>query len=74
MTGTGRYWAQTERMDLIELTRTIQADKEREIEAAGRTRRLLAADEAAERTGWRQRWSRPSRARQRPVSTGTLSR
>ena len=61
-------------MDLIELTRIIQADKEREIEAAGRTRRLMAPDQAVERPGWRRRWSRSVRTRQRPVSSGTLSR
>jgi len=65
-------------MDLIELTRTIQAEREREIEAAARSRRLLAPEGspagASEPDGWRGRWLRRTRALQRPVSTGTLSR
>ena len=41
MTGTGRFARQTTRMDLIELARTFQADRSREIEASTRRRRLL---------------------------------
>ena len=61
-------------MDLIELARTIQAEKEREIEAASRSRRLLTRDGAPERHGWRQRWFGSSQTAQRPVSSGTVSR
>ncbi len=61
-------------MDLIELTRTIQAEREREIEAATRTARLLAPEETSEPHGWRPRWLRRPAAPQRPVSSGTLSR
>ena len=74
MTETGRYEPQTPGMDLIELTRTIQADREREIEAANRTRRLLAPDADPKSDGPRVRWLRRTRATQRPVSSGTLSR
>ena len=41
MTGTGRFIRQTARMDLIELARTYQVDRTREIEASTRRRRLL---------------------------------
>jgi hypothetical protein len=61
-------------MDLIELARTIQAEKERDIEAASRSRRLLGYDEAPERQGWRQRWFGSGQTAQRPVSRGTVSR
>ena len=61
-------------MDLIELTRTIQAEREREIEAAGRTARLLAPEKTTEPRGWRGRWLRRPGVPQRPVSSGTLSR
>jgi hypothetical protein len=74
MTGVGRYEVQTGDMDLIELTRTIQAEKERDIETAGRNLRLLARDASPERQGWRQRWFGSSRTAQRPVSSGTASR
>jgi hypothetical protein len=42
MTGIGRYTTDTSAMDLIEFARTLQADKERQIEEAGRRRRLQA--------------------------------
>ena len=61
-------------MDLIELARTIQAEKEREIEAASRSRRLLGRDGSLEQQGWRQRWFGSGQAAQRPVSRGTVSR
>ena len=41
MTGTGRFVGQTVDMDLIELARTYQADRTREIEASTRRRHLL---------------------------------
>ena len=41
MTGTGRFDRQTVDMDLIELARTYQADRTREIEASTRRRHLL---------------------------------
>jgi hypothetical protein len=74
MTGVGRYEVQTRDMDLIELTRTIQAEKERDIETAGRNLRLLARDASPDRPGWRQRWFGSSRTTQRPVSSGTAWR
>ena len=74
MTEVGRYEVQTRDMDLIELTRTIQAEKERDIETAGRDRRLLARDASPEGLGWRQRWFGSAGAAQRPVSSGTASR
>ena len=55
-------------MDLIELTRIIQAQKERDIETAGRNLRLLARDPSPQHQGWRQRWFGSSRTVQRPVS------
>ena len=73
MTEAGRYEAQNRTMDLIELARTIQAEKERDIEAASRSRRLLA-DGAPERQGWRQRWFGSGQTAHRPVSRGTVSR
>ena len=68
------YRWETPDMDLIELTRTIQAEKERDIETAGRNRRLLARDASPEGLGWRQRWFGSSGTAQRPVSSGTASR
>jgi len=74
MTEAGRYEVHTRDMDLIELTRTIQAEKERDIETAGLNRRLLARDVSPEGPGWRQRWFGSSGTAQRPVSSGTASR
>ena len=74
MTGIGKYACQTADMDLIELTRTIQAEREREIETTIRNRRLLAEPATPAGPGWRPRWLRPSRTSQRPASSGTLSR
>jgi hypothetical protein len=42
MTGSGRNSWHAPRMDLFELARTIQHDRDRSIEQAVRTRRLLA--------------------------------
>ncbi len=74
MTEVGRFEVQTPGMDLIELTRTIQAQKERDIEAASRHLRLLPPNASAGRQGWRQRWFGSGRTAQRPVSSGTASR
>jgi hypothetical protein len=74
MTEVGRYEVQTPDMDLIELTRTIQAEKERDIEAASRNFRLLPRDASPARQGWRSRWFGLSRTAQRPVSSGTSAR
>jgi hypothetical protein len=60
-------------MDLIELTRTIQADREREIESSMRVRRLLARPTKPASQGWRQRWLGHGRTHQR-ASSGTVSR
>ena len=46
MTGIGRYSWQTTGMDLIELARTIQADKNRAIAEQGLRRQLMSTDEA----------------------------
>jgi hypothetical protein len=74
MTASGRYEPQDDGMDLIELTRTIQAEREREIESASRRRRLLTPEDMSEPGGWRRRWLRRPSAPQRSVPTGTLSR
>ena len=74
MTEVGRYDIHTPGMDLIELTRTIQAEKERDIEVASRNRRLLASEAWPERPGWRERWLGASRTAQRPVPSGTTPR
>ena len=74
MTEHGKYEAQTPDMDLIELTRTIQAEKERDIETASRNLRLLGRDASQLRHGWRPRWLGSSRTARRPVSSGTASR
>ena len=68
------YEVQTPGMDLIELTRTIQADKERDIETASRNLRLLARDASPNRGGWRERWFGSSRPAQPPISTEAATR
>lgn len=45
MTSSGRYGCHTVAMDLLELARSIQADKHRFIEEETRRRRLLARPE-----------------------------
>jgi hypothetical protein len=56
----------------FELARTIQADREREIEADLRSRRLLGIDRSVAKTNSE---SRPTiRPGQRPASSGALSR
>jgi hypothetical protein len=65
------YDGQTTGMDLIELARTIQADRKRAIVAETRRRQLLATTDAATPIAPP---ARPIRASQRPASTGALSR
>jgi hypothetical protein len=71
MTGFGMYDCETRHMMNLELARIIQADREREIEAELRTRRLLRNDQAGDA-------ARPAKADRRPVqrrvSTGAASR
>jgi hypothetical protein len=58
----------------IELARTIQADREREIEADVRSRRLLGIDRSMAVAKPADR-SRPTiRQGQRPASSGAVSR
>ena len=58
-------------MDLIELARTIQADRNRAIAAETRRRQLMATTDAARKAAPA---ARPISAPQRPASTGALSR
>jgi hypothetical protein len=58
-------------MDLIELARTIQADRNRAIAAETRRRQLMATTDVARQAAPA---ARPISARQRPASTGALSR
>ncbi|MEA2577275.1 MAG: hypothetical protein QOD78_863 [Chloroflexota bacterium] len=58
-------------MDLIELARTIQADRDRAIATETRRRRLMSTNEVAAPAAPA---ARPINAPQRPVSTGALSR
>jgi hypothetical protein len=70
MTGLGNYARQTADMMNIELGRIIHQDREREIEAELRRRRLIRPTDMVEST-------RPSfriRPAQRPASTGATSR
>jgi hypothetical protein len=70
MTCFGMYSRQTVGMFNIELARIIQADREREIEAALRVRRMLRpAEKDAVLAA-----SRSMCTTQRPASTGALSR
>ena len=71
MTRTGRYRWETSGMDVIELARTIQADRDRAIAAEARRRRLMATDQATVQTAPS---ARTIGAPQRPASTGALSR
>ena len=71
MTGFGMYGRQTDGMMNIELARILQEDREREIAAALRTRRLLQPAESSE---GRRESSPPARSLQRPASTGAVSR
>jgi hypothetical protein len=70
MTGFGIYDRQNMGMLNFELARILQADREREIEADLRTRRVLrpAETDAVRPAG------RSMRPTQRPASTGALSR
>ena len=58
-------------MDLIELARTIQADKNRAIATETRRRQLMAASDG---TAQAAPAVRPITSPQRPASTGALSR
>ena len=58
-------------MDLIELARTIQADRNRAIAAETRRRQLMATTSAAPQVA---PVARPVTAPQRPASSGALSR
>ena len=59
----------------IELARTIQADRNRAIEAESRRRRLTDATDAVAVAGsLATTAARPSGAAQRPASTAALSR
>ena len=58
-------------MDLIELARTIQADRDRAIRAETRRRRFMPTPD---RTGPATAEARPINAAQRPASTGVPSR
>ncbi len=58
-------------MDLIELARTIQADREQAIATESRRRRLMATSGMAAPAAPAPR---PISAPQRPASTGALSR
>jgi hypothetical protein len=71
MTDLGIYERQNAVMVNIELARIIQADREREIEAGLRHRRLLRPADSTE-TAHADR--RPIRPTQRPASTAALSR
>lgn len=71
MTRTGKYRWQTDDMDLIELSRTIQADKNCAIAVETRRRQLLSTIAAAPQLAPA---ARPIGQPQRPASTGVLSR
>jgi hypothetical protein len=70
MTRIGMYGWQTTGMDLIELARTIQADRNRAIATETRRRQLMTTDAAPQAAPA----ARPVSVPQRPVSTGSLSR
>ena len=70
MTGFGRYARETVGMFNIELARVIQAEREQEIQAELRRRRLLAGNDA--KPG-REECSTPAPRIQRPAS-GMASR
>ena len=71
MTRIGRYGWQTADMDLIELARTIQADRNRAIATEARRRQLTATTEVVPQVAPS---ARPINMPQRPASTGALSR
>ena len=71
MTRIGRYGWQTTDMDLIELARTIQADRNRAIATETRRRQLMAATDSTAQVAPA---ARPVSSPQRPASTGALSR
>jgi hypothetical protein len=71
MTRIGRYGWQTRHMELIELARTIQADRNRAIATETRRRQLMAATDSTPQVAPA---ARPVSSRQRPASSGALSR
>jgi hypothetical protein len=71
MTSFGMYERQNEHMLIIELARIIQADREREIEARLRQKRILRSTETPDTT---RRQSPSIRPTQRPASTAAASR
>jgi hypothetical protein len=74
MTSFDMYDRQTRRMFNIELARVIQEDREREIAADLRTRRLLQPTESIEAIEVRRDPCLEPRPVQRPASTGAASR
>lgn len=71
MTSFGIYTSQNADMLNIELARILQADREREIEAGLRDRRMLRPTETTEAPRPSIRSIRPA---QRPASTTAVSR
>ena len=71
MTGIGRYTCKTWGMEMIELARTIQADRNRSIATETRRRQLLATTTVTPQVAAA---TRPVSSPQRPASTGALSR
>ena len=78
MTEAGKYEVHTPVMDLIELARTIQADKERAIASETRRRRLTEAATprlpGATTTQRSEHDGRPLGRPQRPSASGLPSR
>ena len=74
MTSFGMYDRHTGGMLNIELARIIQEDREREIAAELRTRRLLQPTETTEPTLLQRDPCIESRPLQRPASTGAAAR
>ena len=71
MTDFGIYVRQNRGMVNIELARILQADRERDIEAGLRKRRLIRTADSTDSAGAERPSIRPT---QRPASTGALSR
>jgi hypothetical protein len=71
MTSFGMYERQNEHMLNFELARIIQADREREIEAGLRQKRILRSIKTPDTTRQQSPSIRPT---QRPASTAAVSR
>ena len=69
MTVSGRYDGHTVAMDLLELARSIQADKHRFIEEETRRRRLLARPETTLPSTRRPAVARPASATADPSAS-----